>query len=298
MISDSVELCETAVCFLHIQLIGTNVWLPKMHNVPPESGFWIFKISRKVRVLKQSPICIVWQYLPTWQHCLYSHVWWMYEINLFRRLSQALVHFVIFRANLFTDHRISGLPISAKYKHFRTIWEHTCDNSPTDFISSSLRWVVIDAWSRYFVELLRLLFGQLTISFHTLLCMTSHVCKTHEEIRRFWGNGNFSAPSAENSRFKHGSVIVHSIFAYFALSLSAAQVYMIKESCWFAQINFFVECVPHRIKILFSFQPILCHPHTRIRIILFSTMYKEDIPQFRIFSQPCFNRIFSNWPFP
>ena len=25
MISDSVELCETEVCFLHIQLIGTNV---------------------------------------------------------------------------------------------------------------------------------------------------------------------------------------------------------------------------------------------------------------------------------
>ena len=39
MISDSVELCETAVCFLHIQLIGTNVSLPKMHNVPPEVDF-------------------------------------------------------------------------------------------------------------------------------------------------------------------------------------------------------------------------------------------------------------------
>ena len=25
MISDSVELCETEVCFLHIQLVGTNV---------------------------------------------------------------------------------------------------------------------------------------------------------------------------------------------------------------------------------------------------------------------------------
>ena len=36
MISDSVELCETEVCFLHIRLIGTNVRLPKMHNVPPE----------------------------------------------------------------------------------------------------------------------------------------------------------------------------------------------------------------------------------------------------------------------
>ena len=33
MISDSVELCETEVCFLPIQLIGTNV---KMHNVPPD----------------------------------------------------------------------------------------------------------------------------------------------------------------------------------------------------------------------------------------------------------------------
>ena len=38
-----------------------------------------------------------------------------YEINRFRRLSQALVHFVIDRANLFTDHRISGRPILAKY---------------------------------------------------------------------------------------------------------------------------------------------------------------------------------------
>ena len=43
-----------------------------------------------------------------------------------------------------------------------------------------------------------------------------------------------------NSRFKHGSVIVHNIFAYFALSLSTAQVFMIKEGCWFSQIDFFV----------------------------------------------------------
>ena len=64
----------------------------------------------------------------------------MYEINRFRRLSQALVHFVMDRASLFTDHRISGRPIRAKYKNFGAIWEHTCDNSPTDFISSSLKW--------------------------------------------------------------------------------------------------------------------------------------------------------------
>ena len=69
-----------------------------------------------------------------------QHVWWMCEINLFMRLSQALVHFVMDRASLFTDHRISGLPTRAMCKHFRTMWEHTFDNSPTDFNSSSLQW--------------------------------------------------------------------------------------------------------------------------------------------------------------
>ena len=39
----------------------------------------------------------------------------MYEIKRANRLSQAFVHFVTARASLFTDHRISGLPIRAKY---------------------------------------------------------------------------------------------------------------------------------------------------------------------------------------
>ena len=39
MISDSVELCETEVCFLHIQLTGTNVLLPKIYKTPPEVDF-------------------------------------------------------------------------------------------------------------------------------------------------------------------------------------------------------------------------------------------------------------------
>ena len=60
----------------------------------------------------------------------------------------------------------------------------------------------------------------------------------------------FQSPRG-NSRFKHGSVIVHNILAYFALTLSAAQVYMVKERCWFSQINFFIEYFPHRINIVF-----------------------------------------------
>ena len=43
----------------------------------------------------------------------------MYEINRFIRLSQALVHFVIDRASSFTDHRISGRPIRAKFQTFQ-----------------------------------------------------------------------------------------------------------------------------------------------------------------------------------
>ena len=39
MISASVELCETEVCFLPIQLIGTSVRLSKMHSIPPDVDF-------------------------------------------------------------------------------------------------------------------------------------------------------------------------------------------------------------------------------------------------------------------
>ena len=35
--SDSLELCETEVCFLHIQLMRTNVRIPNIHGVHPKS---------------------------------------------------------------------------------------------------------------------------------------------------------------------------------------------------------------------------------------------------------------------
>ena len=35
MTSDSVEQWETDDCLLHIQLMGTNVRLPKQHEIPP-----------------------------------------------------------------------------------------------------------------------------------------------------------------------------------------------------------------------------------------------------------------------
>ena len=44
----------------------------------------------------------------------------MFEIKRAKRLSQAWVHFVTALASLLTDHRMSGLPIRARYKHFKT----------------------------------------------------------------------------------------------------------------------------------------------------------------------------------
>ena len=44
----------------------------------------------------------------------------MYDIKRAKRVSQARVHFVTARDSLFTDLRMSGLPILAKYKYCKT----------------------------------------------------------------------------------------------------------------------------------------------------------------------------------
>ena len=76
MISDSVKLCETEVCFLHIQLIETNVWLSKMHKVPPDVHFESSRSPAKSESWN-SPNLHCLAVFPTWQYCLYSHVRWM-----------------------------------------------------------------------------------------------------------------------------------------------------------------------------------------------------------------------------
>ena len=53
-------------------------------------------------------------------------------------LPQALVNCVTAGANLFTDPKLSSLPIRANNKKFRTNWEHTFGNSPTVSTSSLL----------------------------------------------------------------------------------------------------------------------------------------------------------------
>ena len=95
--SDSVELCETAVCFLHIQLMGT------MYDFQKRITFlqkWILSPQDLLRSqsLETVLVCIVTQCYPHNNTVCIHTYGWIYEINRFRRLSQALVHFVIDRA--------------------------------------------------------------------------------------------------------------------------------------------------------------------------------------------------------
>ena len=77
MISDSAELWETAVCFLHIQ----TYW-NKTYDFQKRSMFTPKWILNPQDILQKSeswnnpnPHCLAM--FPTWQYCLYSHVWWL-----------------------------------------------------------------------------------------------------------------------------------------------------------------------------------------------------------------------------
>ena len=70
----------TAVCFLHIQLVGTNVWLPNVHSIPPKVNFESSKSPAKSEY-RNSPNLHCVATLPTWQFCSFQHVWWMKSID-------------------------------------------------------------------------------------------------------------------------------------------------------------------------------------------------------------------------
>ena len=99
MISDSVELRDTEVCFLHIQPIGTRVRLPKIQKITSEVDYFESSKSPAKSESWNKPNRQCWPVLPTWQYCRWSLVWWMYEIKRAERRSQAPVHLVTDRAD-------------------------------------------------------------------------------------------------------------------------------------------------------------------------------------------------------
>ena len=70
------------VSFLPIQLIGTNVWLPKTHDIPLEVEFESSRSPAKSESESwNSPSLHYFAVLHTWQYCLSSHVWWVSNID-------------------------------------------------------------------------------------------------------------------------------------------------------------------------------------------------------------------------
>ena len=195
----------------------------------------------------------------------------MNEIERAKRLSQTFVHFVTARASLFTDHEISGLPIRAKYRHFRTICVETVDNSTKDWLSS-LKW-----WSSK--HGVATLYNSSVFLFASSQYLSTHffawpsMSQDHEEVvfvsdfRSFSFRWLFHCTS-RNSGFKH-------TFMNYP-----------QYPCLY---DLLFECIPtthglgrmlvlpnKRLSFVFStldsfsasFQPVLYRPHTLIRTVL------------------------------
>ena len=175
------------------------------------------------------------------------------------------------RASLFTDHKISGLPVRAKHSHVRTMCEQTVDN--LQLIHFLLLWIDDHpCMRRDFVKFLSRFIRKFAISFYASLCMTFHVIRPWRYCfgirfpRFFWFWQLFCSPG-KNPWFEHTSVIIHDIL-------------LIWHSLW-VQPNKHgrgkMLVLPNRLlwvvstsdQCFVSFQPILCHPHTQMRIILF-----------------------------
>ena len=112
----------------------------------------------------------------------------MCEIKRAKRLSQALVNFVTACAHLFTDNRMSSLPMRAKYRHCKTIWEQTSDNSPTVPNSSFFELMVVKTWCGDLAQLLDCLVCQFAVPFNAFLRMSllrSNICTIFSDSSSF-----------------------------------------------------------------------------------------------------------------
>ena len=243
-------------------LLETNVWLPKTHNVPPEVDFESSRSPAKSESWN-SPQSALFGSITHMDKIVCIHMYDEYMKSIDSIVCHMLwsIWWWIVWAYL-PDHRNIKSSNSCQILTFQNnlracIWQFS-----NRFHFFFYEVVVIDAWCRYFVSVVESSYSPT----HTIVPHTSlhdQPChKTMKKYEDFEGMVISLLLLRRNSRFEHGSVIVHNIFAYFTLSLSAAQAYMIKERCWFSQIDFFVEYFPHRIKILFlSSQFYVIHIH-------------------------------------
>ena len=230
-ISDFVELWDTDVCFLHIQLVGTNVRLPKMQKI-------LHEVDLNLRGLQQSlspgmdPIDNV---------VLYYHMTILPVVicvmNKGNQTNKASVTsscpFGDYSSKIvYRPKNVRSTNSCQKKSMSRKFWEHTLGNSPTASNSSFLK-----LWSsKQGVETLRncsvfLFASSLYLSTHFFTCPS--ISQDHASVFA-WGcshPGSFSFAAAEIRGSQHFSVSTDNILVRFAFTLSASQVYVVKKWC-------------------------------------------------------------------
>ena len=102
---------------------------------------------------------------------------------------------MIDRGSLFTDHRISSLPIRAKYKFFQNNVRAYFRQFSHRF-QSFFEMMVVNACSWYSVDVVESSY-LLTISLHNISSHDPSMSLDNEEILRFSEHGKFSVVPAE-----------------------------------------------------------------------------------------------------
>ena len=170
----------------------------------------------------------------TWQYCRLSLVWWKNKINLTKRPSPASVHLMTDRVSLFVNQRLSDLPIRVSYKHFKTICEQTCDNSPTDSSSSFLK-----SWSSK--QRLETLYSCSVFSFAN---------SKHLSMPFFaWSSMSWVCPILAICSC-YLRISLNNCFIRFALTLSTSQIHVSRNEKRFVKIHIFHPFLPHGSHIL------------------------------------------------
>ena len=157
--------------------------------------------------------------------------------------------FLIDRASLFTDHKISGRPIRAEYKHFRTNWEHIFDNSPTD--SFLLLW---SGGHRCREQILCRVVELSCFPTHNIVPHISwHDLPYHKTMKKYENSQSMEAFLFSPRKFAIQRWFCNcpQYLCLFHIVFECTQVFKIKERCWFFHIDFFIEYFPQRNNVLF-----------------------------------------------
>ena len=276
MISDSVELWRNGSLFLTHPTFKNKCMTSRNAQCSSWSGFGIFKISRKVRVLKQSQSALL---------SSISHITMLFVFTLcdeyMKSIDSAVCHKLWsilwwIGASLFTDHRISGRPIRAKYKHFRTILRRYFGQFSNRFCFFFFEVVVIDAWSRYFCCVV----ASSCLSTHNIV---PHISwhdlpyrRTKKKYEDFPSMVVFQFPPRKFviqtwlCNCQQYLCLFHIVFEYIPEVHDQKKMLVLPN-----QLLYWVLSTSDQDFV--SFQPILCHPHTQRRIILFHDE-QRDIP--------------------